>query len=232
MKLGGIDVGTTGCKLTVYNEQGEFLHNSYVTYEISRNTGEHEIDGTVILDGVKNVIQETAKKVGRLDAIGITSFGETFVLLDKDDKVIFPSMLYTDPRGGEEAATFDASKVMKIAGVKPHAMFSIPKLMWIKNHCADIYARTERILLFQDYIVYMLTGKAQIDLSLAARTMGLDIRKGCWSEEIFADAGIALSKMSQVVPSGTVAGKIKPELAKELGMEGTWMFSGCNDQVP
>jgi len=231
MKIGGIDVGTTGCKLTVYNEKGEFLHNSYVTYEISRNTGEHEINGEVILDGVKAVIKETAEQVGSLDAIGVTTFGETFVMLDKEDTVIFPSMLYTDPRGTEEAATFDASKVMQIAGVKPHAMFSIPKIMWVKNNRPDIYEKADKILLFEDYIVYMLTGKAQIDVSLASRTMGLDIRVCQWSEEIFDFAGIDIGKMSKVVPSGTVAGEIKPELAKELGMEKTVIVNGCHDQV-
>ncbi|MBR5152889.1 MAG: carbohydrate kinase [Clostridia bacterium] len=231
MKLGGIDVGTTGCKLTVYNEKGEFLHNSYVTYEISRNTGEHEIDGAVIFNGVKDVIKDTAAKVGKLDAIGVTTFGETFVLLDKEDNILFPSMLYTDPRGTEEAEAFDPSEVTQIAGVKPHAMFSLPKLMWVKNHRPDVYQKTERVLLFQDYIVYMLTGVAQIDQSLAARTMGLDIRNGCWSEKIFQVVGIAPEKMSRVVPSGTVAGCIKPELGAELGMEGTMIVSGCHDQV-
>ena len=107
MKIGGIDIGTTGSKLTVYDEKGNFLDREYIEYEINRNTGEHEIDGKVILSGVFDVIKKTTKKIGNIDVIGITSFGETFVMLDKNDNILFPSMLYTDPRGTDEAKTFD-----------------------------------------------------------------------------------------------------------------------------
>lgn len=231
MKIGGIDIGTTGCKLTVYNEKGIFLNKAYVTYEVSRSTGEHEINGETIWNGVKAVIRETTDAIGNIDAIGITSFGETFVMLDADDNVLFPSMLYTDPRGEEEASSFDEITVMHIAGVKPHAMYSLPKIMWIKNHRPDVYEKADKILLFEDYIVYMLTGTAQIDYSLAARTMALDIKNLCWSEELFNISGIDVSKMSEVVPSGTAAGKVKPEFAEELGLYDTVIVNGAHDQV-
>lgn len=231
MIIGGLDVGTTGCKLTIYNEKGEFLNKEYIEYTVSRSTGEHEIDGSSIWNGVKYVIKETAKKCGNIDAIGITTFGETFVMLDENDSVLFPSMLYTDPRGTEEALSLDAEKVMKIAGVKPHAMYSLAKIMWVKNNKPDVYEKAKRILLFEDFIVYMLTGNAQIDYSLAARTMALDIRTCEWSRELFDFAGIDVNKMSKVVPSGAVAGKVKSELLKELGLSDTVVVNGCHDQV-
>ncbi len=231
MKIGGIDVGTTGCKLTVYNESGEMLNKEYEAYEVSRNAGEHEIDGTLIWNGIKKLIKRTTDNIGNIDAIGITTFGETFVMLDEEDNVLCPSMLYTDPRGREEAEEFDKETVMKIAGVKPHAMYSIPKIMWIKRNRPDIYKKAKRIMLFEDFIVYMLTGIAQIDRSLAARTMGLDIRKCEWSKEIFKTADIDPEKMSKVVKSGTIAGNVKAELAKELGLCDTIIVNGCHDQV-
>lgn len=231
MKLGGIDIGTTGCKLTVYSDSGEFLYKSYAEYEASRSTSEHEIDGFVIWQAVKSIIKDTAQNIGNIDAIGVTSFGETFVLLDENDNVLAPCMLYTDPRGTDEAASFDSSLIMKTAGVKPHSMYSLPKLMWIKNNRPDIYEKADKVLLFEDYIVYMLTGVRQIDVSLAARTMALDIKKGEWSREIFDFAGIDIEKMSKVVPSGTVAGKVKEDLSKELGLTDTVIVNACHDQV-
>ncbi|MGN1077508.1 MAG: L-fuculokinase [Candidatus Gallimonas sp.] len=231
MKLGGIDVGTTGCKLTVYNENGDLLNKEYEAYEISRNAGEHEIDGALIWRGIKTIIRRTTLKIGKIDALGITTFGETFVMLDEKDNILCPSMLYTDPRGTEEVKFFDAQTVMDVAGVKPHSMYSLPKIMWIKKHKPEIYEKTKRILLFQDFIVYLLTGKAQIDRSLAARTMGLDIRKGEWSRSIFETAEIDVEKMSTVVRSGTIAGKVRPELAEELGLYDTVIVNGCHDQV-
>ena len=231
MKIGGIDIGTTGSKLTVYDEKGNFLDREYIEYEINRNTGEHEIDGKVILSGVIDVIKKTTKKIGNIDVIGITSFGETFVMLDKNDNILFPSMLYTDPRGTDEAKTFDEQLVISIAGVKPHSMYSLPKIMWIKNNKPQIYEKAEKILLFEDFIIYMLTGNAVIDRSLAARTMGLNIKALDWSDELFNIAGVDKIKMSKVVKSGNIAGKVKPETAKDLGLEGTVIVNGCHDQV-
>ncbi|MCR4719982.1 MAG: carbohydrate kinase [Firmicutes bacterium] len=231
MKIGGIDIGTTGSKLTVYDELGNFLGREYVEYEISRNTGEHEIDGNVIFDGVKEVIKKTAAKIGNIDVIGITSFGETFVMLDKYDNILLPSMLYTDGRGIEEAKTFDEKQVIDIAGVKPNSMYSLPKIMWVKKNKPEIYEKADKILLFEDFIVYMLTGNAVIDRSLAARTMGLDIKTLDWSRELFDFAGVDISKMSKVVKSGNIAGKIKPDMAKELGLLDTVIVNGCHDQV-
>ncbi len=231
MKIGGIDVGTTGCKISVYNELGEFLGKAYKEYEVSRKTGEHEIDADIVFEGVKAVIKEVVSVVGNIDAIGVTTLGETFVMLDENDKALFPSMLYTDTRGSEEAESFDADRVAEIAGVKPHSMYSLPKMMWIKNNHPEVYEKAKRILLFEDYIVYMLSGKAQIDRSLAARTMALDIRSCKWSKELFDFAGIDVNKMSEVVPSGSVAGKIKEDIGLELGLTDTVIVNGCHDQV-
>ena len=92
MIIGGLDVGTTGCKLTAYDDKGNFIYNSYKEYEVSRQSGEHEIDASVIFDAVCDVIKETAQNC-ELAAIGVTTFGETFTMLDENDKVLLPSML-------------------------------------------------------------------------------------------------------------------------------------------
>ena len=86
MIIGGLDVGTTGCKLTLFNENGDFVFNSYKPYEVSRVNGEYEIDPETILESVKTVISTCYKNVGRIDGIGVTTFGETFVSLDANDK--------------------------------------------------------------------------------------------------------------------------------------------------
>ena len=235
MYIGGLDVGTTGCKLTVCKENGDFVYNSYKEYEANRCGGEHEIDAENIFNAVCHVISDTAKKY-ELKAIGVTTFGETFTALDKNDKPLMPSMLYTDPRGAEETkelcTRLGERTITDIAGVKPNSMYSIPKIMWIKKHKSEVYKNIRRIMLMEDYIVYMLTGIAQIDYSLAARTMGFDIRKKCWSEDIFKASGIDISLMSMPVKTGTVAGEIKPEIRERLGIDYTiQIVSGCHDQV-
>ncbi len=235
MVIGGLDVGTTGCKLTAYDDKGNFIYNSYKEYEVSRHSGEHEIDANVIFDAVCEVIKDTAKMC-ELSAIGVTTFGETFTVLDENDNVLFASMLYTDPRGEKECKQLcDAvgeQRLTHITGTKPHQMYSLPKIMWIKNNRPEIFAKTKRVLLMEDYIVYMLTGNACIDYSLAARTMAFDVRNKCWSDEIFDAARIDKNLLSVPVAAFNVAGEIKKELSDKLGIKNpVKIVNGAHDQV-
>lgn len=235
MNVGGLDIGTTGCKLSVYTDNGEFLLNVYREYDAVRKSGKHEIDAEAIFGAVCEVIAEAARTV-ELSAIGVTSFGEAFTVLDEADRVLLPSMLYTDPRGSEECEylcrTVGEEVLTNVLCLKPHSMYSLPKLMWIREHLPDVYSRVRRVLLMQDYTVYMLCGKAQIDYSLAARTMAFDVRKKCWSKELLEAAKTDVALLSEPVPSGTVAGKIKPELAKRLGISADVLIvTGAHDQV-
>ena len=236
MLIGGLDVGTTGCKLTVYSEKGEFVHNSYKEYDVQRVNGEHEIDANIIFPAVLECIKDTTKKYSDLGVIGITTFGESFVLVDKSGNPLLPSMLYTDPRGGDEVKylcdKLGEEYITRIVGVKPHQMYSLPKLMWIKNNLPEVYEKAEKVLLMEDYIVYKLTGVAQIDYSLAARTMAFDIRKRKWSKEVFDAAGVNSDIMSKPVPTGTLAGNISDIVKAELGIENDIMIVNVShDQV-
>lgn len=235
MLLGGLDIGTTGCKLSVYDDGGSFVCNSYQEYEIRRRGGEHEIDASTIFDAVCKVIGDTVKD-HRLSAIGVTTFGETFVALDENDQVLLPAMLYTDPRGQEECAelcqALGEKKLIAISGAKPHSMYSLPKIMWIRKQLPEVYRKIRRIMLMEDYIVYLLSGNACIDYSLAARTMAFDIRKKCWSREILEAAGVDPSLLSTPVPTGHLAGSLKPELAEKFGIKNdVKIVNGAHDQV-
>lgn len=236
MIIGGLDIGTTGCKLVVYNEEGEFLSRFYREYDASRVNGEHEIDAMTVLSAVYTVIKDTARTYKELAAIGVTTFGESFVLLDEKDQPLHSVMLYTDPRGKEQTkrliAALGEDALIRISGTKPHQMYSLPKIMWIKDNCPAIYKKAKRILLMEDYIIYMLTGAAQIDYSLAARTMAFDIRSKCWSDEIFAAADIDQTLMSKPVPAGTPAGPLCPKAKEMLGFDGDVVIvNGAHDQV-
>lgn len=234
--LGGIDIGTTGCKITVYENDGTYLYRAYRDYPVSRSTGEHEVDAAAIWKGVREVIADAAEKYQDLQAIGITSFGESCVLLDEKDEPLCPVMLYTDPRGIEECKhlieILGSEKIEKLSGIRPHSMYSLPKIMWIKEHQPELFAKTKHILMMEDYVIYMLTGHAVIDYSLATRSMAFDIEKFCWSEEIFAAADIDTALFSEPVISGAKAGTVKKELAERLGLsENVVIVPVGHDQV-
>ena len=236
MKIAGLDIGTTGCKCTVFDENGKYLGKAYRDYPVRRRVTGHEIDVSTIMDGVLESLREMAAQYPDIGGIGITSFGETFVMTDAEGQPLHNAMLYTDPRGGEEVAALSEKlgekNIAVITGLRPHEMYSLPKLMWMKAHRPEIYRQAEHIFLMEDYVVFHLTGVAQIDYSLATRTMAMDIRNLCWSETLFDAAGIDVRLMSKPVPTGTPAGTLTPEAARAVGLpERVIVVSISHDQV-
>ncbi|MBQ4612745.1 MAG: carbohydrate kinase [Clostridia bacterium] len=235
MIFAGLDIGTTGCKIALYDESCSLLNTYYKEYDVVHNNGCHEIDFTDVKNGVFSILK-TAVDNYRIDALGVTSFGETFAMLDDNDTVLAPSMLYTDPRGKEECAflceQFGEDTLTLLTGVKPHPMYSVAKIMWQKTHNEDLFAKCKRILLGEDFIIYSLTGNAQIDYSLAARTAAFDIENKRWLNDVFNAIGVDVSLMSTPVPSGTVAGNITDQVKKDLGIDyDITVVNGCHDQV-
>lgn len=236
MKIAGLDIGTTGCKCTVFDEKGEMLGKAYRNYPVKRAVSGHEVDISAIMDGVYACLEEAAEYYPDIAGIGITSFGETFVMTDVEGKPLHTAMLYTDPRGKEEcrklSEVLGEKEIAKITGLRPHEMYSISKIMWIKEHEASVYDKAAYIFLMEDYVVYHLTGKRQIDYSLATRTMAFDIRNLNWSREIFDAAGIDMLKMSVPVQTGTDAGRITKLVAEKTGLsEDVHIVSVSHDQV-
>ena len=235
MVIGGLDVGTTGCKIVLYNEKAEFLDNYYSEYNAIHKNGQHEINFADVKCGVLSLLKEAVKDY-KIDSLGVTSFGETFAMLDENDNILAASMLYTDPRGSDECKylckEFGKDNLTLQTGVEPHPMYSISKILWNKNNNSTAYNKCKKILLGEDFIIYTLTGVAQIDYSLAARTAAFDIEKKCWIEQIFNVADIDVNLMSKPVSTGTVAGKIKESIKNELGIDyDITVVNGCHDQV-
>ncbi|MDD6478581.1 MAG: FGGY family carbohydrate kinase [Oscillospiraceae bacterium] len=235
MVFGGLDVGTTGCKIALYSDESQLLRTYYKEYDVIRNNGQHEINFADVRGGVLELLKMAVKDY-KVEALGITSFGETFAMLDENDNILAPSMLYTDPRGEAECKelcdVLGEERLTLLTGVKPHPMYSISKIMWHKNNNPEAFSKCKRILLGEDFIVYSITGKAQIDYSLAARTAAFDIEKKCWIEEIFNEAGVDASLMSEPVPAGTEAGVTTAEIKNILGIDyDITIVNGCHDQV-
>ena len=236
MKIAGLDIGTTGCKCTVFDEKGKYLNKAYRNYPVKRTIGGHEIDISAVMDGVYAVIREITAEYPDIVGLGVTSFGETFILTDEAGMPLHLAMLYTDPRGMEECRELTerigARRIAEITGLRPHEMYSISKLMWIKKHQPDIYQAARHAFLMEDYVIFHLTGKAQIDYSLATRTMAFDIHTLDWSNEVFKAAGVKQELFSMCVPTGTVAGNISREAAEKTGLsEQTKIVSISHDQV-
>ena len=225
-----IDVGTTGIKCGVFSEQGEMLYYCYI------EQGFKEIDGEsyVNIDGITFIIENWLNSIGsryEIASVSVSGIGESFVILDKNDKILFYPMLYTDTRGKTQAQKIEnsvgASEYFKITGVMPHYMYSLSKILYIKENYPEIYEKADKIMLVGDYICYILTGKRFIDFSLAARTGAFDIKKQCFSDRILDKFGIDAALFSLPARAGTIVGDLK----KEFGLNGAKLVLGAHDQV-
>ena len=209
-RIAGLDVGTTGCKVTVFTAEGENLGREYRDYPVHRAVDAQEIDAAALAESVRGCVAAAKSRFGRIEAMGVTSFGEAFVLADSEGIPLRPILLCTDARGREECRAFcerfGTERAAAISGVKPSESYSFPKLMWVKAHEPDVYARARHVMLVEDYVVHLLTGRRVIDYSLAARTAAFDIRRLRWSDEILSAAGLDAAMFSEPVPTGAVAG--------------------------
>ena len=227
MKLiAGLDVGTTGCKVTVFTAAGERLGREYRDYPTSRGTGFEELDAAALAKAVRDCVAAALARFGRFEAIGVTSFGESFVLTDAAGVPLRPIMLCTDNRGAEEVAELSAKvgadRLAQITGVKPNETYSLAKLMWIRKHEPEVFARASHAMLIEDFVIFQLTGERKIDYSLATRAMAFDYRRLEWSREVLDAAGVPVAFFSEPVPTGTVAG---------LTADGVKVIAAGHDQV-
>lgn len=237
MALGGLDIGTSGCKCTIMNTEGKLLSSCYQDYAVSRTASAHEVDARVIWEAVCTVIRGAiAKSSETMTALSVTSFGESCALLDNEGRELGPILLYTDPRGQEQCdeliEKIPEKEIYRICGHRPNPTYFLPKLMWIRENQPELYEKIRFVLPVNAYIVYRLTGEAVADYSLAARTMMLDIRARDWSDKLLQAAGVDRRILPRVIETGTAAGKVLSSTAKELGMSpDALVVIGCHDQV-
>ena len=230
-----IDVGTTCCKCQLFAENGDILEYLTEEYGFLQVNQRNYVDTEKIRFVLKAMIAKIAKK-HEISSFCVSSLGESFVLLDKDDNLLFPPMLYTDERGREEAQEIiDAigeEEAFRISGVIPHSMYSISKLLWIRKHHKDIYDKADKLLLVGEYIGYLLSGERVIDYSLASRSGVFDVEMLEFSKTMLDKLDVPLSFFSKPMRAGTPIGKIRSELIDELGISGDpILVLGSHDQI-
>ncbi len=235
MKFLGIDVGTTMVKGQLYSEDGQILEYISREYDFLQENGEKYIDVVTIKRLVFEIIKTIAAK-HTITAIAFSSLGEAFVALDEKDNILTYPMLYTDPRGKEETVEvltqISAAELYKITGTTAESMYSLYKLLWIKNHRPKAYQSIDKIMLICDYMGYCLTGERYIDYGLAARTGAFDIEKKVFSTEILKAFEINEKWFSTPVKAGSRIGNLLPSVKEELGISyDMQVVCGSHDQI-
>lgn len=236
MSIIGIDIGTSGCKVCSFNSKGKLLSSSSRKYPEKQINGTREIKPDQVRDNVLDAFEETILKCPEpVQAIAVTCLGESLVCLDSDDHVLYPSMVTGDNRGQEGVdrlcESLGADYIFSITGLMPSQLYSLPKMIWMKDH-TTVFQNTHKIFFYEDYIGYLLTGERKISYSSAARSMALDIHNLKWNEQLLSFANLTPKHFSEPVPSGTIIGYVKKELASRFHLtENVPVVAGGHDQA-
>lgn len=238
MSLLAVDVGSSRCKAVLFSLTGEILaHGSREYSPQFPQPGFAEVNPRVLWDEVRAAAQSASRGSSNdpVQALCIASHGETFVPVDDHNQPLAPAILNMDNRATGEALWCETElgrrRIFEITGLIPHAMYPVPKILWLKQHCPEVFARAARFLSVTDFLLTRLGLPPFIDYSLASRFLAFDVRTTRWSEEILSAAGIARELLPIPVPAGSIAGKLSAQAAAQLGVPaGTLVVVGGHDQ--
>jgi xylulokinase len=233
----GLDVGTTRCKAALFDEGGNSLGSASREYGYrSVVSGWAEQDPEEVWEAVLAVLLEVLRGAPQKPvALSVSAQGEAVIFLDEAGKVLRPAILGMDMRAQKESAELEAhfgkEWLLQTAGVPVHPLTSAAKILWVRHHEPDIFRRSRKILCYEDFLFLRLGGIPVIDHSMACKTMLFDRNAKRWSTEILAYLGLTEENLASCVPSGTVIGTIREDLASILGLsEDLKLVAGGHDQ--
>jgi xylulokinase len=221
----GLDLGTSAVKMLLMNENGgieKIVSKEYPIYYPKPGWSEQNPEDwyTQTKMGLGELISGIEKK--EVAGIGFGGQMHGLVVLDENDEVIRPTILWNDSRTAEETVHLNKvigeDKLLEYTGNIAFAGFTAPKLLWMRKHEPENFKRIARIMLPKDYIVYKLTGIHSADPSDASGTLFYDVENKCWSEKMMDICGIKEEQLPTLYESYEVVGTLKEELCAEFGL--------------
>ncbi len=236
----GLDVGTTSVKAVVYQTDGTAVGVA------SRPTPTHyprpgwayyrpeEIWQTVV--GVIRGALASVHDPGEIAGVAVAAVGEAGVLLDASGQATADSIAWFDTRTRPQAEwlaeRIGKDEMFARSGLSLQPIFSLNKILWHREHEPDAWRRSRRWLMLGDYVAHRLGGEQATDLSLASRTLMLNLREKAWDERTLAQAEIDPDLVAPLVPGGTALGHVSAEAAQATGLPRTAVIAaGGHDHV-
>lgn len=219
----GVDLGTSAVKLLLVDKLGKVLNSVSVAYPVNIpqvNFSEQDPKRwwSATISGLKTLLSKTNKK--NVKAISFSGQMHGLVMLDKNDNVIRPCILWNDNRSEEFTSLLNKNKkkLNTLTGNIAFNGFTAPKIMWVKKHEPNNFKKINKIMLPKDYLIYQFTHCFATDYSDAAGTLLLDVKRKKWSNEMLKIVGIKKEQLPKIYESYQVVSKINKKVASELGL--------------
>lgn len=234
----GIDLGTSGVKVIILDDNDNIAAQSSVAIEVSRpqplwseQNPQHWWSATC--EAIANIKKDNAALLQQVTGVGIAGQMHGATLLDQDNQVIRPAILWNDGRCEAECKELEnlQPNSRKIAGNIAMPGFTAPKLLWVKNHEPENFAKVAKVLLPKDYLRFLMTGDFASDMSDSAGTLWLDVEKRQWSNEMLAATNLTIDHMPKLYEGTEITGTLSADVAELWGMQQVPVVAGAGDNA-
>lgn len=229
----GIDLGTSEVKAVLVDDAQRCVARAGVKLEISRpqrlwSEQAPEDWWRATCSAVAQLRSGAPQALSAVSAIGLSGQMHGAVLLDAEDRVLRSAILWNDGRAFAECDTLEAAvpQARSITGNLAMCGFTAPKLLWLRRHEPDCFARVAKVLLPKDYVGLRLTGEHVSDISDSSGTFWLDVGRRDWSEALLAASGLDRSHMPRLIEGNMVRGTLRDALRREWGIAGEVVVAG------
>ena len=238
----GIDIGTGGTRAVLVDDTGAVLASAtheHLPFASPQNVWAEQDPHdwwNACKQALARLLKESAVQKTEIAAIGLTGQMHGAILLDENDEVLRPALIWCDQRTQEECDELDKTvgtkRLVELTSNPALTNFTLTKLMWVRTHEPEIWKRFRSFLLPKDYIRLQLTGVRATDVSDASGTLLLDVAHRRWSQEMLKATHLDARCLPQLFESQQVVGKITARAALETGLaEGTPVVAGAGDQA-
>ncbi|HUI80281.1 MAG TPA: xylulokinase, partial [Bryobacteraceae bacterium] len=238
----GIDVGTGGTRALLVDERGKVRHAVTAAHEEMRMErplwAEQRPENwwEAAEQAIRSVLAQAGAAGSDVRGIGLSGQMHGLVLLDRSDRVIRPALIWCDQRSQAQVDAINQTigeRVVVAAIANPVLTgFTLPKLLWVRDHEPELFSRVRKVLLPKDYVRFRLTGEYATDVSDASGTALFDVVNRKWSREMASGLDLDCSILPSVSESSEITGRISQRAAASTGLaEGTPVVAGAGDQA-
>lgn len=234
----GLDIGTTGCKTVVFDQTGAAYGSAYREYSV---VCDKPLQAEQDADKVFSLLVETMReavfqaKIERAQGLGISVQGDAVMPVDAEYRLLYPAVLGMDYRPKEQCRKYRAEQdemhLYEVTGQPLHPINMLSKIMWFHEELPDIYEKAYKFITYAEFVMQRLGGEPWIDMTMASRSMGFDLSRRDWSDEILNTMKIDRKLLSEVCETGCKVGKLKKEIAEKINLKNCpLLIAGGHDQ--